>query len=512
MNQVRTILLCALLVTTLCSWAASAQAASLQEVNNWNGNNVPSDVSMSIYVPDNVADNPPVLLLVHYCGGTASAVFGQAQGGGIVRAADQYGFIMVVPSSGRCWDVQSDQTWTRGGGGDSDAIMQMVDYAIENYDGNPERVYVTGDSSGGMMTELLLGLYPDVFKAGSALAGMPAACRGDNESGNGGGYSGACAGGNVNRSAEEWGDIARALNPGYTGHHPRVQIFHGDNDTIINFNNHTQAIKQWTNVLGLDESPTTEENVQLGDHQATRQTWESSCGIPVLDAFTSLGGDHGPSDALFLAEYVIPFLGLDVVGPVDPEIEQCGDGGDPGAGAGGAGGSSGDGGDPEAGTGGADMTGAGGTPPMDSPEPSTAGMSGIGGGATDPIDDGSTDPGDVVAVDPPLAGSPDAPPADTPPPAVPPTTPAPGTTGAPANTGVGAVGTPTPTSAASSTGAPVASSPVGLSDVSDDGSHASGGCAFVEPRPDQGSDVPSWLFGLALATVVFNRRRGRAAN
>jgi acetylxylan esterase len=325
--------------------APAARAASLQQVSNWEaGGTFPSDVSMYVYVPDKVVANPPILTLVHYCGGTASAVFGQAQGGGIVSAADQYGFIMVVPSSGRCWDVVSDKARTRDGGGDSHAIKQMVKYALGKYQANADRVYSTGDSSGGMMTELLLAVYPDVFKAGAAFAGMPAACRGANEPGNGSGYSGACAGGNVTHTAQEWGDIARMLDPGYTGHRPRVQLFHGDADMTINYKNFTEAIKEWTNVLGVEATPTSTTNgVTLGTHQATRQSWKNACGYVVLDAFTSIGGDHGPSDALFKAQYVIPFLGLDKAGPIDPEVQQCnsaGTGGGAGAGgqaAGGAG-------------------------------------------------------------------------------------------------------------------------------------------------------------------------------
>jgi acetylxylan esterase len=316
--------------------APPSRAASLQPVANWGANGVPSDISMSIYVPDAVADNPPILVLVHYCGGTAAAVFGQAQGGGIVAAADRYGFIIVVPSSGRCWDVASNQAWTREGGGDSHAIRQMVTYAIEDRGGNPDRIYATGDSSGGMMTELLLALYPEIFKAGSAMAGMPAGCRGANEPSTRRDYSGACAGGSVSHTPEEWGEIVRMMYPGYAGHRPRVQLFHGDGDTIIRYANHTEAIKQWTNVLGLSEDPTTEVGAELGDHQGTRKSWKNACGFVVLDAFTSLGGDHGPSDALFPAEYVIPFLGLDQTGPIDPEIEECA-----GAGAGGNGGMAG---------------------------------------------------------------------------------------------------------------------------------------------------------------------------
>jgi acetylxylan esterase len=350
----------ALLVTVGLIAAPSARAASLQMVSNWGVSGLPADVTMYIYVPDRRPANPPILTLIHYCGGTAEAVLGQARGGGIVSAADQYGFIIVAPSSGRCWDVQSNKTWTRDGGGDSHAIRQMVRHAVANNNGNPDRVYATGDSSGGMMTELLLALYPDVFKAGSSMAGMPAGCRGANESGSGGGYSGACAGGTVTHTAQEWGNIARMLAPGYTGHRARVQLFHGDGDTTIRYPNHTEAIKQWTNVLGLGTSPTSTGMVQLGNHQATRQRWQSSCGYQVLDAFTSIGGDHGPSDALFKAEHVIPFLGLDKTGAVDPEIEQCGGGADGGADAGGGGGAGGSGGGRDGGSGGSGDAGAGG--------------------------------------------------------------------------------------------------------------------------------------------------------
>jgi acetylxylan esterase len=325
--------------------APAARAASLQPVSNWGASAVPADVSMYVYVPEKAAQNPPILTLIHYCGGTASAVFGQAQGGGLVKAADQYGFIMVVPSSGRCWDIVSNKTRTRDGGGDSDAIRQMVKYAVMTYHGNAERVYATGDSSGGMMTELLLALYPDVFKAGAAFAGMPAGCRGANETGSGGGYSNACAGGSVTHTPQEWGDIARGLDPGYVGYRPRIQLFHGDADTTIKYPNFTESIKEWTNLLGLAAAPTaTEMGVQLGQHQATRQKWQNACGQVVVDAFTSLGGDHGPSDALFNASYVVPFLGLDKTGAVDPEIEQCPGGAGGGGGVGGAAGAGGNGG------------------------------------------------------------------------------------------------------------------------------------------------------------------------
>jgi acetylxylan esterase len=372
--------------------AASAEAASLQQVSNWNGGvtGLPSDVSMYIYVPDKVATNPPILAVNHYCGGSAQAVFGQAQGGGLVKAADQYGFIMVVPSNanasganGRCWDVTSKKAQTRDGGGDPHAIMQMVKYAIAQHQGNADRVYATGDSSGAMMTELLLALYPDVYKAGAAFAGVPAGCSNV--------FDGAGLCGLAAQTAQQWGDRVRAMDPGYSGHRPRVQLFHGDADATIAFKNMAEAIKEWTNVLGLSTDPaSTQTGLTLGTHQAKRQQWKNGCGFVALDALTSIGGDHGPSDCLFVSQYVVPFLGLDKTGAVDPEIEQCGSGGGDGGvggagGTGGAGGStgtairdSGAGGNSDGSTGAGGVVGSGGRAATDG-SAGSGGSSGSGG-------------------------------------------------------------------------------------------------------------------------------------
>jgi len=322
---------------------ARAAAPTLVTADWKGGASLPSDVAMYTYIPSKVATNPPLVTIIHYCGGSAQAVFGQASG--IISAADQYGFIAVLPSNanasganGRCWDVTSTKAHTRDGGGDSHAIIQMVKYALTQYKANADRVYSTGDSSGAMMTELLLALYPDVYKAGCAFAGVPAGCSNEFDG------SGLC--GLPAQTAQQWGDRVRAMDSGYSGHRPRVQLFHGDADGTITYKNLAEAIKEWTNVLALPTTPTsTASGLKLGTHQATRQSWANSCGYVVLDALTSVGGDHGPADALFQANFVLPFLGLDsqtaVNAAVDPEIQQCGGGGTGDAGAGGGPGSGG---------------------------------------------------------------------------------------------------------------------------------------------------------------------------
>jgi poly(hydroxyalkanoate) depolymerase family esterase len=352
------------LVFSVLLMVTPARAASLQPVANWGATGVPTYISMFIYVPDRPAANPPILVVGHFCGGSASQVFGQAQGGGLVAAADRYGFIMVFPqttrqaTSAKCWDVGSPQSLTHDGGGDTQAVAQMVKYTVSTYKANANRVYATGDSSGAMLTQALLAVYPDVFKAGASFAGVAAGCWSDGWTA-ASNWGGTCASGNDIMTGPQWGTLVRGMDPGYTGHRPRVQLFHGDADAIINYANFGEAIKEWTNVLGLATSPTsTTMGLTLGTHQATRQQWKNACGYVVLDAFTSLGGDHGPSDTLFNATYVVPFLGLDQTGDVDPEIAACGGGADGGAGgttgAGGAGSGGGTGG---TGTGGGMGTG-----------------------------------------------------------------------------------------------------------------------------------------------------------
>src|ERR1039457_2557324 len=164
---------CSLLAACLgLSMALPTQAASLQLIPNWGASGVPTNLSMYIYVPDKLAANPLILVLLHYWGGGASGVFAEAVGGGIVAAADRYGFIMVVPQRPDCWDAGSAQSLTHDGGGDSQGIAQMVRYAINTYHANADQVYVTGTSCGAMMTETMLAVYPDMFKAGAAFSGQ----------------------------------------------------------------------------------------------------------------------------------------------------------------------------------------------------------------------------------------------------------------------------------------------------------------------------------------------------
>jgi poly(3-hydroxybutyrate) depolymerase len=65
---------------------------------------------------------------------------------------------------GKCFDTWSAAAKVRDGGSDPVSIASMVTYTEQHYSGDPNRVYATGSSSGGAMTDEMLALHPDVFK------------------------------------------------------------------------------------------------------------------------------------------------------------------------------------------------------------------------------------------------------------------------------------------------------------------------------------------------------------
>ncbi|GLZ61456.1 MULTISPECIES: extracellular catalytic domain type 1 short-chain-length polyhydroxyalkanoate depolymerase [Micromonospora] len=292
------------LAAAALTFATPASAATLTQVTNFGTN--PTNLQMHLYVPDRVATRPAILLAMHYCTGTGPAFHSGTQ---YASLADRYGFIVIYPSatrSSKCWDVYSPQALRRGGGSDPVGLMSMVDYVKQRYSADPARIFATGTSSGAMMTNVMLGDYPDVFAAGASFAGVPFACfatGGTSE------WNSQCANGQLIRTAQQWGDLVREAYPGYTGQRPRMQIWHGTNDETLRYPNFGEQVKQWTNVHGLSQTPTYTDSPQSG---YTRTRYGSSGPMAPVEAISMQGVTHNiPVDAA----QVIRFFGLDGTAP-----------------------------------------------------------------------------------------------------------------------------------------------------------------------------------------------------
>ncbi|MEJ2858788.1 MULTISPECIES: extracellular catalytic domain type 1 short-chain-length polyhydroxyalkanoate depolymerase [unclassified Saccharothrix] len=292
------------LLSTVLLTAGPASAATLTRITNFGTN--PTNLNMYVYAPDNVAAQPALLVLVHYCGGSASAIF-NGNGRDFATAADRYGYVVVVPEATRtekCFDVSTQAGLTRNGGSDSTGIMAMVAWARQRYNVDPARIVVSGFSSGAMMTNVLAAQYPDVFSAASAYSGVPAGCFATT---NGSLWNSQCAGGNVTKTAQEWGNVARAMYPGYTGRYPRMQLWHGDQDTTLSYRNFGEEIKQWTNLHGLTQTPSSTDRPQTN---WTRTRYGDTSTKATVEAVSITGTGHTLPQAGMLA-YAISFLGLD---------------------------------------------------------------------------------------------------------------------------------------------------------------------------------------------------------
>lgn len=250
----------ALVVALLASSIRITEAASLQQLNVSLANN-PTNVGFYIYVPDTLAPSPPILVNPHWCHGDAPSAY---VGSTFANLSSQYGFIVIYPDSpnlvDKCWDVSSFETLTHDGGGDSLGIVSMVNWTLNTYSGDPRRVFVTGVSSGAMMTNVLVGAYPDVFAGGTAFAGVALGCFGEDIATNASDvdyWNNECATGQVHHAPQEWAEIVRRAYPGYGDRwRPKMQVFHGTVDAVLNYTNLWEEIKEWTGIFGLSQTPT----------------------------------------------------------------------------------------------------------------------------------------------------------------------------------------------------------------------------------------------------------------
>lgn len=296
---------------------AAVPVAALTEVTGFGAN--PSNLRMYAYVPANVTAHPAVLVAVHYCTGSGPAMYNGTEYG---RLADRYGFVVIYPSvtrSSKCFDVSSPQALKRGGGSDPVGIKSMVDWTVRTYSADTRRIFVTGISSGAMMTNVLLGDYPDVFAAGAAFAGVPFGCfatTGGSE------WNSQCAGGTVIHTPQEWGNLVRNAYPGYTGPRPRMQVWHGTQDDTLRYPNFGEEIKQWTNVQGVAQTPAATDSPASG---WTRTRYGATGDRAPVEAISLQGVGHNVYSNGMGAR-VLRFFGLDGSAPApgpEPQPGAC---------------------------------------------------------------------------------------------------------------------------------------------------------------------------------------------
>src|SRR6185436_18831490 len=107
----------------------------------------------------------PLVVAMH--GGTESAsVYSTETEWG--NLADRFQFAVVFPEQQTANNSSGCFNWFQTGDisrdqGEAFSIKQMVDTMKSSHNSDPARNFVTGMSAGGLMTEVMMAAYPDVF-------------------------------------------------------------------------------------------------------------------------------------------------------------------------------------------------------------------------------------------------------------------------------------------------------------------------------------------------------------
>ncbi|QKW05005.1 PHB depolymerase family esterase [Streptomyces sp. NA04227] len=264
---------------------ATDAAVGLTKVTNFGDN--PGQLNMYVYQPDSLPANPPVVFALHGCTQDAQTY---ADNSGLPELADRNGFLLVFAETTSTNNLNKCFNWfqpsdTSRGQGEAASVQQMAAHTVSAYGADAQRTYVTGLSAGGAMTSVMLATYPDVFKAGAVVAGLPYGCAKNVASA----YM--CMNPGTDKTPEQWAQQVRAANPSWTGAWPRVAIWHGDNDTTVAPRNADELRDQWTALHGLSQTPG--RTSTIGPNATKHEEYLAADGSTAIEVNRVPGIGHG---------------------------------------------------------------------------------------------------------------------------------------------------------------------------------------------------------------------------
>ncbi|MBD0415107.1 PHB depolymerase family esterase [Tianweitania sp. Rool2] len=254
----------------------------LKELMDFGSN--PGALKAKFYLPDNLAEGAPLVVVLHGCTQTATAY---DHGSGWSDLADRAGFALLYAEQQRAnnpnlcfnWFVPGD---TRRDAGEALSIRQMIDTMVSAHGLDRKRIFVTGLSAGGAMASVMLAAYPEVFAGGAIIAGLPYGSANtvpeafDRMRGHGG------------PSERQLQQLLASASP-HKGPWPRISIWQGTADQTVAASNADAIAGQWRGVHGLEKTPTRSQTI--AGH--SRDVWCDDSGNEVMEAYTIAYMGHG---------------------------------------------------------------------------------------------------------------------------------------------------------------------------------------------------------------------------
>ncbi|HET7085319.1 MAG TPA: PHB depolymerase family esterase [Rhizomicrobium sp.] len=233
----------------------------------------PGNLRMFQYLPSGAGDGAALVVVLHGCGQTAQ---GYDLGAGWCRLAEQLGFAVLAPEQKAvnnphtCFDWFNPEDITRGEG-EAASIAAMVAAMLETHRLDARRVFIAGLSAGGSMAAVMLATYPELFAGGAIIAGVPYGAAHDVRD------ALESMRGAPLHTPEQWGDMVRAASS-YVGPWPKISIWHGGLDNVVNISNAQASLAQWSDVHGLSLTAARQEMVD----GAVRLNWDDRLEVYTL--------------------------------------------------------------------------------------------------------------------------------------------------------------------------------------------------------------------------------------
>lgn len=243
-------------LATLLSCLAGCAADG--DINEWRRFSQPgAERDYHLYVPDKVLENgEPVALVINLHGATPAPAFARTFGsymqqvitGMPIHAAD-HGYIVAHPQGRLHGDIQF---WVTSDEMDTYFINGLVDELAANLPVDPDRIFLTGFSSGGMLAWKLVCEYSDRYAAIAPVA--------------------------ADRRAVPQCPDAQPVP---------VIAFHGTEDPTVSYNGGYNAVQTWA-----DEHQCNSREVFLEKDETRCERWSGCNADSDMRFCTSTGAGH----------------------------------------------------------------------------------------------------------------------------------------------------------------------------------------------------------------------------
>ncbi len=244
----------------------------------------PGSLSADIFVPYNLPKNSPLVVVLH---GSTQSADSYDLGSGWSALAEECGIALLFPGQRLTNNMLGSFNWfntddNHRGGGEPLSIRQMIEQVVDDHALDASRVFITGMSSGGAMTSVMLASYPEVFAGGAIIAGLPY------RSANNMMEAILRMKGFGTPSDSKLDALVRGASE-FAGSWPTISVWHGESDKTVDSSNAGSIVEQWQKIHEVDGPPTRVETVD----GFPRKVWCDGNGRVVIEEYIIGQMGHG---------------------------------------------------------------------------------------------------------------------------------------------------------------------------------------------------------------------------